>query len=310
MCVGTGMRILRGSTTAAAVFLLLFAGGCAGRTISGAAGPGPSTSPSGGVQNPGSAPVLRVERYGGLMAPGANLMAFPVVSVYADGRVVTQGPVPAIYPGAALPNLQMQQISPDAVRTLVEKSVAAGVRTGATFGRPQVADAPTTRITVIDGGRPQTVEVAALNETSPGDSALTPAQKADRAKLATLVQQLTNLPGTLGPAQVGPAAPYTPTAIAALATPWNPGTQSGPNAGVEAPKAQDWPGPALPGEKINAAGTVGCVIVTGAKLPAVLEAAKTAKTITPWTSGARQWTVMFRVLLPDEADCATLKKRA
>ncbi len=305
MRVGTGMRILRGSTTAAAVFLLLSAAGCAGRNVG-----GPADGAPGGVQNPGNAPVLRVERSGGLMAPGANLMEFPVVSVYADGRVVTQGPTRMIFPGAALPNLQTRQIPPDAVRTLVEKSVAAGVRTGATFGRPQVADAPTTRITVIDGGRPQTVEVAALNETSPGDSALTPAQKADRAKLAALVQQLTNLPGTLGPAQVGPAAPYTPTAIAALATPWNPGTQSGPDVSVEIPKAQDWPGPALPGEMINAAGTVGCVTVTGAKLPAVLEAAKTAKANTPWTSGGRQWKVMFRVLLPDEADCSALKKRA
>jgi hypothetical protein len=39
----------------------------------------------------------------------------------------------------------------------------------------------------------------------------------------------------------------------------------------------------------------------------VLAAAKSAKSITPWTSGGRQWTVVFRPLLPDEAGCADLK---
>jgi len=62
---------------------------------------------------------------------------------------------------------------------------------------------------------------------------------------------------------------------------------------------------ALPGEPFLP--PVGCVTATGAQGQAVLAAAKRATTITPWTSADRQWTVVLRPLLPDEAGCADLK---
>ena len=43
--------------------------------------------------------IFRVSWEGGFVTPETLLARLPVVVVYADGRVITQGPVPMIYPG-------------------------------------------------------------------------------------------------------------------------------------------------------------------------------------------------------------------
>src|SRR5688500_11783561 len=51
--------------------------------------------------------VLRAEHTGGFMAPASSAGRLPIASVYADGRVLVDGPVAAIYPGFAWPNVQV-----------------------------------------------------------------------------------------------------------------------------------------------------------------------------------------------------------
>src|SRR5215210_57424 len=46
----------------------------------------------------------------------------PVALVTGDGRVLTTGPVAAIYPGPLLPNVQQQTITPEGIQTLVAKA--------------------------------------------------------------------------------------------------------------------------------------------------------------------------------------------
>jgi hypothetical protein len=290
------MTRTRGLLTAAAIPILLL-GACARPgTAAGAgdAGAGEPVTESAAVPTPDADDLaLRVEYRGGFVPPDYLLGRLPLVSVYTDGRVITDGPVPLIAPGPALPNLQVQQISPAEVRKLTADAVAAGVKSGADFGVPGVADVPDTRITVNTGYGTQTVSVNALREAQSDDPSLSAAQKAARKKLAAFVDRLTALKAA--------SQPYRPDEVAALAGPY---TDPGDGLGG---KPVDWPGPALPGEALNPALDIHCVSATGALKDAVWAAAEKANQQTPWVSGGKQWRVMFRPLLPDESGCAALR---
>ena len=241
--------------------------------------------------------MVRVESSGGFVPPDRTVGTLPAISIYADGRVITQGPVPAIYPGPALPNLQVVKLGPDKVQQLLKEATDAGVRGGTDFGRPNVADAPNTRITVVTPQGTQSVTVAALHESRPQDPQLTPAQRSAREKLAKYVSSLTSL--QTSQANV---APYEAGSVAVLARPWVDPGGTDPKSPEKA-----WPGPALPGTYLNPAVKIGCVLVAGAEKDKVWAAAKEATAITPWTAGGTKYSVTFRPLLPDEAGCAELK---
>ena len=289
------MRI-RGLGAAGVAVTLFLLTACARPTP----GPGGPASPgsSGDSPPPADALMLRIERFGGFAAPDQMLGRLPDVSVYGDGRLITQGPQVMIYPGPALPNVQVQRLDPATVRALAGKAGDAGVRPGVDLGQPGVADAPTTRITVASSGGIRTLDVVALTEARPDDPRLTPEQRAARAKLAAFVQEVSDLSAASG---VSESQPYRPTAVAALALPYVRASDGLPNP----PAPVAWPGPALPGELLGA--RTGCVTVSGSAAGDVLAAATTATAITPWTSAGKRWTVVFRPLLPDESGCADLR---
>ena len=57
--------------------------------------------------------VFRIDSRGGLTGVEYQLGIVPGLTVYGDGRVIVTGPVPEIYPPAALPNLMTGTLSPD-----------------------------------------------------------------------------------------------------------------------------------------------------------------------------------------------------
>lgn len=291
----------RCSCTAAAVLSLLVLAGCARGTADGpaAVGADPSAPVSAGASPAGRSaggPVLQVRHLGGFVTPSMLLSRLPLVGVYADGRVITSAPQTLQYPGPAMATLQVHRLDPPAVDALVAKAVQAGVRSGADFGTPNVADAPSTQLTVVAPGGRQSVEVIALGEARSDDSGLTVAQHQARAKLAAFLRDLTALPDGLGTGR-----PYQPTAVAAIAEPFPPDG----DPAVSVPPAIGWPGPALPGETEGTGP--GCVTVSGEALPALLAAAGTVRANTPWTSGGKRWAVTFRQMLPEETGCADLR---
>jgi hypothetical protein len=296
------MTRLRGTLIAAAVPLVVLLGACAQPTAAGS--PTGSTGPSGTPESttakgPGANDlVLRTETYGGFVAPDLVLGRFPQLSVYGDGRVISEGPVPAIYPGPALPNLQVSMITPEFLQSLVKEGLAAGVRNGADLGQPGVADAPTTRVTVVTTGGKQVVTINALSEAPSNDRRLTADQRDARARIAAYVKKLNALPTRPGAPR--PTA-YEPTSLAVFAAPWTK-PANGP-----VPPAKAWPGPALPGKDIDSATKAGCVAVTGDQTPKVLSAAKSGNALTPWTTGTSKWRIVFRPLLPDESGCAAVQ---
>ncbi|HET6529780.1 MAG TPA: hypothetical protein VFH03_04065, partial [Actinoplanes sp.] len=229
------MTRLRGPIAATAAVTLFLLGACARPADDTAAG-GTGAAPP---PPAGDDLVIRVRQEGGFVPPERIVGRIPTVSVYADGRIITEGPVVLIYPGPALPNLQVAQVGADEVTRLADQAVAAGVRTGADLGRPGVADAPTTRIDVTTAdGTTHSVSAEALTEASPDDPLLTDAQRAARADLAAFVRKLTD--------QRGEQQPYRAQRLAALAQPYDR-----PDDGLPKQPAIAWPGPALPGEYLN-----------------------------------------------------------
>jgi hypothetical protein len=292
------MTRLRGSWTATAAVTLFLLSACAQTDGVGAAGESASPGPSAGGSAPASADqlVLRVEQGGGIAGNRGQATKLPQVSVYADGRVISVGPTTAIYPGPALPNLQVRTVAPATVDELVAQGKAlAGA---GDLGRPAIADGTTTTITV----QGRKIIVYALHEAQPSDSSLTPAQQEARRKVLAFAEQLTGLPAAADlPAPVS----YVPQSVAAIAQPWTKATQDL----VSDPPVTPWIGPALPGEAVPGGNQQGCVTVTGDDAAKLLTAAKTANQNTPWKSGTETWRVTFRPLLPDESGCADLQAK-
>ncbi|GAA4747864.1 hypothetical protein GCM10023328_32840 [Modestobacter marinus] len=284
---------------------------CAERGGAGAAPPGPSSAtPTGSadVALPAGEDtlVVQVADVGGFTTPEMLAGRLPIVSVYADGRVITQGPVPEMYPGPAWPNVQVQEVDEATVQQLAERALDAGIAETTDLGSPPLADATSTRFTLHTADRTVQREVYALRETAgvgglpgePGAGGLTEQQEEARAQLQDLLDELTDLSQTLyGEGQ--PPESYRPEAVAALAGPWTE-----PGDDLTHPEVP-WPGPALPGEPV--APGVTCVTATGDQAQDVADAARDATTLTPWVGadGAR-WSITFRPLLPHESGCADL----
>ncbi|WP_212999259.1 hypothetical protein [Winogradskya consettensis] len=289
------MTTFRGFPTAAAAATLFLISACANAGTSPIAGSAPSSSAPPAA---GSADdlLLRVEQVGGFVAPSMRSGRLPQISIYADGRVITEGPVPAIYPGPALPNLQVVMIDPEQARALAEKSAAAGVTEGTDFGQPGVADVPSTQVTAVTAAGRHTVAAEALNEARANDSALTAAQQAARTKLKAYLDDVNKITLTkIAPVQ------YKPEIIAAVVTPYVATDDA------VRPETIEWPGAALPGEPLAEGAELTCVTATGEQGDTVLAAAAKAKTNTAWGHGGNTWSIRFRPLLPDETGCADLK---
>ena len=150
---------------AAIACVLLLTAGCTQRAV-GATGPtgAPPTHPPPAAEGL----VLQVRHVGGFLPIGVLHGSVPVVSVYADGQVISEGPTDSVRPGQALPNLQVQRISAADVRALVDRALAAGVRDTGDLGRPGVIDAATTRITVVTDSGSYVRDVYALAEGAVG----------------------------------------------------------------------------------------------------------------------------------------------
>jgi len=279
----------------AALALFAIVSGCA-RPVPGGGTPGPGA----GTYGP-DVLVLRVEYTGGFVPLERLVARLPILSVYGDGRVITEGPVIAIYPSPALPNLQVRKITPAGVAALVTRALANGVGRDIDLGLPPVADAPATKFTVLTNEGVKVTEVYALGINDDG-SGLSAAQKSARRDLRVLLDDLNDLPNTLGSDAGDEPQPYQPKALAAISREWtDPGSTD-----IPAQPEKAWPGPTLPGDPVAQNPGLGCVTVSGADVAPVLSAAASANSLTPWTSDGRRWFVQFRPLLPDESTCADL----
>ena len=96
--------------------------------------------------------TFRVSWEGGFVTPETLLARLPAIVVYADGRVITQGPVPMIYPGPFMPNVQERTLSPGALDRLVALARDNDLLKDVNYDFPGIADAADTVLEInLDG---------------------------------------------------------------------------------------------------------------------------------------------------------------
>ncbi len=273
------------------VALALIAGGCGRLTKAG----------SGGIDHPtGPADlVLRMDVGGGFVAPAYELRRIPTWSLFADGRIITEGPQIEIYPGPALPSVQVQTISEEGIQAILEAAKAAGLMgPDGTYGQGCVADAPTTTFTVYADGTKHVVSAYALGMV-PGSC---PGEDTEaRAKLATFAAKLSDLAGWLPKGSIGEQGQFELSEMRVFVQPY----AGSPEPGLHQ-TAIDWPlsDPLSSFGKADATyGDFRCGVVGGADLAKLLADAQRANELTPWRSDGADFSLIFRPLLPDEHTC-------
>ena len=291
--------------------LLLAVVALAGAACAGGASPAPSGSPAAASPGPtdvpdGSAPptdrtglLLRVDVGGGLVPPQVPLVQLPQVAIYADGRMITQGPMIEIYPGPALPNLQLTMLSRAGLDRVVDLARAADlVGPDRVLEAQGIADAPATVFTAVLDGRRHVTSAIALGIES--GIAVPDTDLPVRRALLALEQGLADIRSVPG-SVVGDDRPYAWTALRVVVT-----SDLGTDDPQVRPGVIAWPlQPGLDafGEAVVADGSLRCGVLEGEQLAAIRAALAQANELTRWQSGATQYRLLLRPLYPDESGC-------
>ena len=274
---------------------------CAGAPL-GSSIVSPAPSPSGSPAGSGGL-ILRVAYVGGFIAPGASRTQLPLVSVYSDGRIMTEGATPAIYPGPLMAMVVVRSVGSTGAAAILKAAVDAGL-TGAdaTYPPAPPPDAPTTVITVFHDGQ-RTISTFGLLAPAGGqavDSGSAGGGVAEqiRAASAALIDRLMTNDRFGGTA--GPDGTYAPQGFRLFVTPGSP-APSDPKLArppVAWPLAMPLATFGQPDAQAGGGSRTGDVIGRdSATLGPILAA---ATQITPFTSGGKQWTIVARPLFPDE----------
>ncbi len=300
------------SLATVAVALALLGVACA-RTSAGGGGTsgGPSggvSSPTPGITHPTGADdlVLRVEQVGGFVPPTVTLVRLPSVSLFGDGRLITEGAQTEIYPQPALPPLLVQLLTEAGVQRILELARDSGLlEKDASYFQGGVADAPTTVFTVNAGGGRHVVRASALGfDRGPGSGHVLRGDLAALRALERFHGQLADPAAVLPAGSIGDSHPYELEALRLFVSPGAPSSSSGPDE-----PAVVWPlstplaefGTAVP--DAGGLGPVRCGTVDGATLNELMPSVRRATQISPWTSDGEAFEIVFRPLLPDESGC-------
>jgi hypothetical protein len=294
----------RSSIPALAGAVALIAAAC-GSAVAPSPTPGSTTPAASGtpVPVPSAAPVqliLRVTSEGGFIGPAASLAAIPTISVYADGRILTPGPIDAIYPGPLLAPVAVTDVGPAGAEAIVEAIRAAGLDKPYT-GDPGIGnpDSGTTVFAVtLDGATETTrLHLGGGGPGLPGGLGGSPDPARDAAE--QLLERLQD------PSETWGSTPKTSTFVPAGYRVFvAPGAPVGD--GSTAVPSVDWPlstaldafgVPAVPDRGIPGLRQ-GAVL--GADAATLGPALQSATQLTAFSSGGSLYTLYVRPLLPDE----------
>lgn len=232
--------------------------------------------------------VLTVTTEGGFIPVEFNLDRVPRFVLTADRTLYHQGPVPAIFPGPLLPNIQVSTLDEaafDEVMLLVEELALPDIDEKIDdSGAEMIADAGTTFITYYDDNGAHRLGVYAL-EFSDGPSST------DRVLANELLQTLDS--GALE----GESRPYQPERLQVAAGPALrfddvPGSVEEWPLGVSFDEMDEW--------------GMGwrCVEVTGEEAGELMGIFQDATQATRWDTGTEQLSIKARPLLPGETACS------
>jgi hypothetical protein len=247
-------------------------------------------------------PVFRLSWDGGFVSPEMLLGRMPIITIYADGRVITNGPVPAIYPGPLMPNLQEHTLSAEGLQRLIDLAREKDLLKTVHYDFPGIADAPDTVLEINLGGKTYRVSAYALAEA--GVDLAAPGLDQDaidgRADLRAFVDALTGVPAGDFVDEEHPFAfdgvrIYAGKAVVV------------PNSELPGEQpAIDWPlaDLATAGEKVdNTVLDVRCQVVEGEDLAEVLPLLQEANALQTFRSEGELYSLIVIPLLPGETGC-------
>jgi hypothetical protein len=280
---------------AASITLLLALAACADAPVDPGAGDGID---HGTARND---VLVRVTSEGGFTPIEWTYTNFPIFALYGDGTLVLPGAQIEIYPAPALPAISSRRVEEAGIQAILEEAldtIATIPGDLNDLGFMQMADVPTTVITVSAGGVDRTIRAYGLAELSERPEGMSEEEYRARIRLQELITKLGTLESWLPGGSLGPEAAYEATAARLFV---------GTYRKVDLPQEPSpWPldrGLATFGDAADDPGLYRCGVVEGSDWTAVRDAASRANQLTPWTDAGTKFSILFRPLLPDENGC-------
>lgn len=261
----------------------------------------------GSIQHPaGEELVLRVEHVGGFGPVELLFTGLPGFTLLGDGRVITPGAQIDIFPGPALPAVQVRRLTEQGMQAVLRMVAQSGQfaadaewRGAANF----VADAGDTVFTLRAEGREVTVTVHALGAFLPDDApqGIGEAELAAHQALGALLTRLTSLESEL-PASAwadASAQEYVADRLRLLVR--NADQDPPDDSGIPQPEVE-WPMDGDPGSFGEPASLAGyrCGVAEGEEAEAWYEVLAGSNQLTRFIAGGHRFQVLPRPLLPDE----------
>ena len=227
----------------------------------------------------------------------------PYVRITGDGLVVTLDPVPAIFPGPLVPNLQASQLSEAGRTAILASAKELGLLSGPTdfsSGEPVMGGVSGRIELTVDGN----LVTLTGDPTASIQCTATPCEPQPAGSAAAFAQfwhRLGDLSSWI-PDELGPESAYEAPAYAILV---GPAPEPDPNL-PQAP--MDWPLEqplALFGGPVGD-GSYRCGTVTGADAATLLPALQAANQLTPWvqdSSTSATFGLAVRPMVPGEDVC-------
>ncbi len=249
--------------------------------------------------------VLRVE-FGGGMIRDFFLTSFPQFTLTGDGRVIVPGAQIDLFPGPALPAVNVRKLTEDGVQAVLSEVARTGLfgQSVAYLGANNfVADGGETIFTLHAEGNDVTIRVAALGGLVPEGNypGISAEELAAHRALSRLAEELGNLDGQLPASAWADTSwqPYVPDAMRLLVrnADADPPDDSGlGNAIVDWPMDAD----AATFGDVASDGTIRCGVVSGQDAKDWYAALTHANQLTRFAQGDHRYQVTVRFQLPDE----------
>jgi len=263
----------------------------------------------------GSEVVVRIAWTGGFVPYEFIFTSLPRFTLLGDGRVLVEGPQVEIYPGPALPNVQVRRLTEEGIQSILFRIAETGLFDEShswNAATQFIADASSTVFTVRADNREVVVDVYALGLLTDPIGAPTgiPTDELEaHDRLTALETALLDLDAWIPADDWADATwqSYEPDALRLLvanidAQPPNPdGLDSEPIP---------WLGTTAP-DQFGTSSTIQdfrCGVVSGAEGAAWHAALSQANQLTRWSHDGHLYSVTPRPLLPDEPlDCGQME---
>jgi hypothetical protein len=268
------------------------------------AGPGGSEGP---IAHPnGDELVLRIEYRGGFPGPDFLFTAFPSFTLTGDGRVIVPGAQIELFPGPALPAVNVRRLNEAGIQALLNE-VAQSRLFGASIeyrgAQNCVMDASDTVFSLRADGREVEVVVYGLGTLDPAGQCpgVSAAEIAAHGALSRVNDRLMNLDGWLPASAWSEPSwrPFQPEALRLLIRNADADPPDGSGIGNQ---LLDWPSgsdPATFGDPTNAA-ELRCGVVSGQNATDWYEILSGANQLIRFVKDDHRYQVAVRFMLPDE----------